>query len=419
MRSHCAVYVDVGYLLASAATRVTGTSLRSGVEVAHAELIESIMNQAVESSGLPVLRVNWYDSGGGRGGTPDREQEQIGLLPRVKLRLGRLSHAGEQKGVDLKIGLDLVTHARNNAVDVMFLLSGDDDLTEAVEEAQAHGIEVVLLAVPVTSGRPHAVSQHLLRAADRLELIDEKAIDASVTVYVREMFRQPGAPHRGGHDESIASTTPPAASTTPPPASASADGPAASVASAGPDESRTSEQGRPEPTPQAAPPEVIEVVLEQATEEPPAASATSDRPAATATPTSRTPTPSVTPAVMPRKLAAPVPPPSAPRPVLVHQSVTGRPSGGWFESVDPAEEERLVDEVCAGVLDSWLKRAGDDERAGLLDNEPTIPGDIDRALLIDLSTRLNSYALDEPTRHILRSRFWAVARGKLGSRVSQ
>jgi uncharacterized LabA/DUF88 family protein len=369
---------------------VTGTSLRSGVEVAHAELIESIMAQAAESSGLPVLRVNWYDSGGGRGGTPDREQEQIGLLPRVKLRLGRLSHAGEQKGVDLKIGLDLVTHARNNAVDVMFLLSGDDDLTEAVEEAQAHGIEVVLLAVPVTSGRPHAVSQHLLRAADRLELIDEKAIDASVIVYVREMLRPPAGHHRAEQPQQ------PAAEAEPPPP----------------------RDGAPQPPPVerapdvVAPPEPVEVVLERPAEEPPAASATSDRqPAPSA---AKLPTP----AVMPRKLSAPVSSATPPRPVLVHQSVTGRPTGGWFETVDPAEEERLVDEVCAGVLDSWLVRAGDDERAGLLDNEPTIPGDIDRALLIDLSTRLNSYALDEPTRHILRSRFWAVARRKLGPRVS-
>jgi uncharacterized LabA/DUF88 family protein len=414
VRSHCAVYVDVGYLLASAATRVTGTSLRSGVEVAHAELIESIMNQAVESSGLPVLRVNWYDSGGGRGGTPDREQEQIGLLPRVKLRLGRLSHAGEQKGVDLKIGLDLVTHARNNAVDVMFLLSGDDDLTEAVEEAQAHGIEVVLLAVPVITAKPHAVSQHLLRAADRLELIDEKAIDANVTVYVREMFRQPDGRHRAQSEPAAVATTPgdtgdtgprtPSVRPTEPP---EASEPAASTQPA-PAEQTTEP---PAPVP-------VEVVLEHRAEEPPAASATSDRPSAPPPPPSRPPTP----AVMPRKLSAPVPPPAAaaaPRPVLVHQSVTGRPSGGWFETVDPAEEERLVDEVCAGVLDSWIKRAGDDERAGLLDNEPTIPGDIDRALLIDLSTRLNSYALDEPTRHILRSRFWAVARRKLGSGVSR
>ncbi|WP_281173653.1 hypothetical protein [Actinokineospora inagensis] len=31
MRSRCVVYVDAGYLLAAAATRATGTSLRSGI----------------------------------------------------------------------------------------------------------------------------------------------------------------------------------------------------------------------------------------------------------------------------------------------------------------------------------------------------------------------------------------------------
>ncbi len=362
MRSHSAVYVDVGYLLASSATRVTGTSLRSGVEVDHWSLIEAIMEQAAESSGLPVLRVNWYDSGGGRGGTPDREQEQIGLLPRVKLRLGRLSHSGEQKGVDLKIGLDLVTHARNSAVDVMFLLSGDDDLTEAVEEAQAHGIEVVLLAVPGAGGKPHAVSKHLLRAADRLELISEKAIDGAVTTVVREMFQQPIVPHapvepRPEVDEA---------------ASAAAAKPAAPVDGA---------------AAVSAPPEVVD----DGSPKPP------------------------TPALMPRKLIAP-PPPAAPVPpaaVLAYQSTTGRPSGGWFESVDPAEEEHLVDEVCASVLESWARGASDTARSELLRGEPTIPSEIDRALLVDLSNRLGIYALDEPTRHILRSRFWVVAAAKL------
>ena len=376
MRSHCAVYVDVGYLLASAATRVTGTSLRSGVEVDHWALIESMMEQAAESSGLPVLRVNWYDSGGGRGGTPDREQEQIGLLPRVKLRLGRLSHSGEQKGVDLKIGLDLVTHARNSAVDVMFLVSGDDDLTEAVEEAQAHGIEVVLLAVPGERGKPHAVSKHLLRAADRLELISEKAIDGAVTTVVREMFQQPVVPYVPDEPRPVDAVDASAASA-PAPAK-----PAAPVDGASPVPSA------PAPTPAAA-----------------AADAGGPKPTVP------------TPALMPRKLQAPLPPaaPVPPAAVLAYQSTTGRPSGGWFESVDPEEEERLVDEVCASVLESWARGASDSARDNLLRGEPTIPSEIDRALLVDLSNRLGIYALDEPTRHILRSRFWVVAAAKLES----
>lgn len=194
MRSRCAVYVDAGYLLASAATRVTGTSLRSGVHVLYDHLVSALIEQAEEVSGLPLLRVNWYDSGS-RGGLPDPFQEQIGMLPRVKLRLGRLSYSGEQKGVDLRIGLDLVMHARNQAVDMIFLVSGDDDLTEAVEEVQGHGIPVMLLAAPDKDGRPHAVSRHLLREADGIVTINPDAIDMYVQARTRpEPEPEPAAP---------------------------------------------------------------------------------------------------------------------------------------------------------------------------------------------------------------------------------
>jgi uncharacterized LabA/DUF88 family protein len=184
MRSRCAVYVDAGYLLASAATRVTGTSLRSGVHVLYDHLVDALIEQAEEHSQLPLLRVNWYDSGS-RGGLPDPIQEQIGMLPRVKLRLGRLSYTGEQKGVDLRIGLDLVMHARNQAVDVMYLVSGDDDLTEAVEEVQGHGIPVILLVAPDRDGRAHAVSKHLRREADDVVMVSPDTIDMFVQARTR------------------------------------------------------------------------------------------------------------------------------------------------------------------------------------------------------------------------------------------
>lgn len=178
MRSNCALYVDAGYLLAAAATRVTGTSLRNGINVEFGSMIEALIRQAEQISGLPVLRLHWYDSA--KNGVPDRQQERIGELPKVKLRLGRFGVDGQQKGVDLRIGLDLVAHARSGTADVFFLVSGDDDLTEAVEEAQAHGVQVVVLAVPHQDGKPHAVSRHLLRAADELSIICQPTIDDHV-----------------------------------------------------------------------------------------------------------------------------------------------------------------------------------------------------------------------------------------------
>ncbi|MFJ2087548.1 NYN domain-containing protein [Micromonospora chokoriensis] len=174
----CSLYVDVGYLLSSAAVRVTGTSLRSGVRVEYAQLIEALVRQAERMSGLSVMRVHWYDSA--RDGVPDPQQQRIGELSMVKLRLGRFGPDGQQKGVDLRIGLDLVRHARERAADVFVLVSGDDDLTEAVEEAQVHGVQVTLLAVPNSEDRPHGISRHLIRAADGLETLPPETIDKTV-----------------------------------------------------------------------------------------------------------------------------------------------------------------------------------------------------------------------------------------------
>ena len=179
MRSRCSLYVDVGYLLSSAAVRMTGTSLRTGIHVDYERLIDELVQQARRMSELPLLRVHWYDSA--RDGVPDSRQQLIGELPKVKLRLGRFGVDGQQKGVDLRLGLDLVTHARNGAADVFILVSGDDDLTEAVEEAQVHGVQVILLAVPTTENRPHSISRHLIRAADGLQVLPPEAIDQTVT----------------------------------------------------------------------------------------------------------------------------------------------------------------------------------------------------------------------------------------------
>ncbi|MDR0593833.1 MAG: NYN domain-containing protein, partial [Bifidobacteriaceae bacterium] len=194
MRSQCSLYVDAGYLLASVATRLTGTSLRSGVRVDYERLIACLTKQAESIAGVPLLRVNWYDAA--KNALPDPDQQRIGSLPRVKVRLGRVGFNGEQKGVDLRIGLDMVAQARNGAVDVIFLVSGDDDLTEAVEEAQVHGVQVIVLAIPDKLGGAHGVSEHLQRASDGVELIEpeglDKAVNRTAAVMVQHAMPRPG-----------------------------------------------------------------------------------------------------------------------------------------------------------------------------------------------------------------------------------
>jgi hypothetical protein len=179
VRSYCSLYVDAGYLMAAASTRVTGTSLRSATEMDVAGLLSGLTAQVESDSGLPLLRIHWYDAGT-RGGAPSGNQKDIATLPKVKLRLGRVGFNGEQKGVDLKLALDLITQSRNKAAEVVYVVSGDDDLSEAVEEAQHQGVQVISLVVPDEDGAPIAVSKHLQMTVDQMHLIAGEMIDAHV-----------------------------------------------------------------------------------------------------------------------------------------------------------------------------------------------------------------------------------------------
>lgn len=179
MRSYCSLYIDAGYLMAACSTRRTGTSLRSATAMDVPALLGELTAQVEAESGLPLLRIHWYDAGT-RGGGPDPAQKQIAMLPRVKLRLGRVGYNGEQKGVDLKLALDLIAQARNRVAEIAYLVSGDDDLSEAVEEAQALGVQVIGLAVPGEDGAAIAVATNLQMTVDRTQLIDAELIDRHV-----------------------------------------------------------------------------------------------------------------------------------------------------------------------------------------------------------------------------------------------
>lgn len=426
MRSHCAIYVDVGYLLAAAATRVTGTSLRRGVEVDHADLIRGLIERAEDDCGLPLLRVNWYDSGARPGGMPDFIQDSIGLLPRVKLRLGRLSHAGEQKGVDLRIGLDLATHGRNRVVDVIYLVSGDDDLTEAVEEAQGHGVQVILLAVPGQDGRPHGVARHLQRAADGLILLDGGVVDATVRsraipeALIPEELRPDGEPEpdvaRGPDADTEAALETEGAmdpgEVGAPPESAGPEEPLAADAGSeagrpGQGEPGADGSGPARPAPAAAgvngsaPAHTVEAGAESATVPATEADSAREPEPGPATEAQEEPAGTPSPSIFARKKATTLVPP--PEPVWTSGGAGGH---GTFAETDIDPE--IIDTVARQVLRSWCTTATPEMLAELKEQRPSIPGDLDRAMLVDLSNRSGQYDIDEVSRYELRGRFWQL-----------
>lgn len=54
----------------------------------------------------------------------------------------------EQKGVDMRIGLDIATFAQTKAVERIILVSGDQDMIPAMKEARKAGLEVASIQLP-------------------------------------------------------------------------------------------------------------------------------------------------------------------------------------------------------------------------------------------------------------------------------
>lgn len=177
--SQSVVFVDASFLLAIGGHRAAGTTLRSAINVNYEVLIKGILETAKEHSGLENLRIYWYDAS--KDAIFTDQHKRIGLISGVKVRLGRISFNGEQKGVDLKLALDLVGIARNRAASVAFLVSGDDDLAEAVEEAQDLGMKVVLIGVQKADHRlgVASVAEHLALRVDSIITLPEELVAAS------------------------------------------------------------------------------------------------------------------------------------------------------------------------------------------------------------------------------------------------
>jgi hypothetical protein len=140
-----AIFVDVGYVVASVAELLAGSAGRHLVSCDYDQLVRSLVAEASSECGMPLLRTYWYDAS--MSGQPEHDQLTLADLPGVRLRLGRLVR-GEQKGVDSRLVRDLIVLARDRAMAAAYLLAGDEDICEGVAEAQDHGVRVTVLGVP-------------------------------------------------------------------------------------------------------------------------------------------------------------------------------------------------------------------------------------------------------------------------------
>jgi uncharacterized LabA/DUF88 family protein len=156
-----AVFVDAGYLFAQGSVELHGEKLTRGeLLLDHEAVVSKLHAFAEQVSGLPLLRIYWYD---GTSQGPTSQHITLAGQANVKIRLGFVNSVGQQKGVDSLIVTDMITLARNRAMAECVLLSGDEDLRVGVQQAQEYGIRVYLLGIRPARGNQ---SIFLLQEAD-------------------------------------------------------------------------------------------------------------------------------------------------------------------------------------------------------------------------------------------------------------
>ena len=96
-----AIFADAGYIYAAGGALVLDETRRAGVTLNAGHLLESLRSFAEEQyGGGDFLRMYWYDAA--PNAIPQSDHLQIGSIPGIKVRLGRLTMSG-QKGVDALI----------------------------------------------------------------------------------------------------------------------------------------------------------------------------------------------------------------------------------------------------------------------------------------------------------------------------
>ncbi|WP_035805466.1 NYN domain-containing protein [Kitasatospora mediocidica] len=190
----CVVLVDAGYLLGAAASLLAGESSRSRVTVDHTALIASLRERAEEETGLPLLRIYWFDAAPER--RPMPEHRRLRVLPRVTVRLGALTRAEGrwvQKGVDAAMHAELSELARNRACADVVLVTGDGDLLPGMMSAKEHGVAVHLWALQAADGDFNQ-SEDLVGEADERRVLDREWITRSVRLREPAMAFPPAGP---------------------------------------------------------------------------------------------------------------------------------------------------------------------------------------------------------------------------------
>lgn len=86
------------------------------------------------------------------------KQAKIPFTPTAPLTDADFEAKFEQKGVDMRIGLDMATLSANHSVDLIALLSNDTDCIPAMKHARRAGLQVAIITMPGSHVAPELLA---------------------------------------------------------------------------------------------------------------------------------------------------------------------------------------------------------------------------------------------------------------------
>ncbi len=129
-----------------------------------------------------LIRIYYYNARVGQKEEPERYRNQqnyfasITAIPYTELRLGRLVYNNwpgsppYEKGVDIQLATDMITHSFKNNYDVAILVAGDNDYVGAIQAVKDNGknLEVALFGKERTSMQLRKVTDKVITINSRL-----------------------------------------------------------------------------------------------------------------------------------------------------------------------------------------------------------------------------------------------------------
>ena len=129
-----------------------------------------------------LIRIYYYNARVGKKEEPERYKHQqaffagVNAIPYSELRLGRLVYNNWpnmppiEKGIDVQLATDMITHSFKDNYDVAILVAGDNDYVSAIQAVKDNGkhIEIALFGQQGTSRQLRMVADKVISINSRL-----------------------------------------------------------------------------------------------------------------------------------------------------------------------------------------------------------------------------------------------------------